>query len=607
MEKILEKEIERILVDLGAKDLKVVVSPSAYLDKGDYSTNVAMAHSKELGKNPMDLAEEIKKELGNKDRIKSEELVHISKIEVVKPGYINFFFSPEYFAKNLIWTSDVQMRENGVFEGKKFIVEHTQPNPFKEFHIGHLMNNTIGESVARIVRKNGAEVQTATYHGDVGLHIAKAVWAIKNGVDFKDAYATGHKAYEEDEGVKKEIIEINKKIYEESDGEISKLYEEGRGKSLEFFEEMYKRLDSEFNFHFYESEAGEIGGELVRENIVTVFEEGDPVRNNESGSESVSNGTKNAPIIFKGENFEPKTHTRVFLNSEGLPTYEAKELGLAQIKRDWFKYDTSITLTANEQDSFFKVVEVAIGEVFPELKGKLHHLSHGLLKLPTGKMSSRDGNIISAIDLINQVKEKVLEKMKDSDMARSTLATKNRGISDSVTLPRTVLDNETVAEIVAIGAIKYTILRQAIGGDIIFDFDKSISFEGDSGPYLQYSVVRANSILKKAIFQGLPLESKGSPWNVSVGIPEGWETTNLERLIERFGGVVEKAGREYAPHHIVTYLTDLAGAFNSFYASHKIIDEGDNTSPYRLAITKAFAETMTNGLNILGIKVPEKM
>ncbi len=590
MEKILEKEIERILIDLGAKDLKVVVSVSAYFNKGDYSTNVAMAHSKELGKNPMDLAEEIKKELESVDKMISKELSNISKIEVVKPGYINFFFTPEYFAKNLTWTSAVQVGENGVFEGKKFIVEHTQPNPFKEFHIGHLMNNTIGESVARIVRKNGAEVQTATYHGDVGLHIAKAVWAIKNGVDFKDAYATGHKAYENDDDLnnfaKKEIIEINKKIYEESDTEVSKIYEEGRAKSLEFFEEMYKRLDSEFNFHFYESQAGEIGGELVRENIGTVFEKGDPVRNNESGGESVSSGTGNAPIIFKGENFEPKTHTRVFLNSEGLPTYEAKELGLAQIKRDWFKYDSSITITANEQDSFFKVVEVAIGEVFPELKGKLHHLSHGLLKLPTGKMSSRYGNIISAESLIDQVKQKVLAKSSKDSIARSSEA----GFREKV-------DDITI-EIIAIGAIKYTILRQAIGGDIIFDFDKSISFEGDSGPYLQYSVVRANSVLQKADMSKRLFDMK---------VPEGWETTNIERLLERFGSVVKKAGREYAPHHIVTYLTDLASEFNSFYASHKIIDEGDNTSPYRVVITKAFAEIMTEGLRLLGIKIPERM
>ncbi len=545
MKEGLQNEINAILKDFGVQNPKAILTPAVYLDKGDYSTNAAMAYAKELGKNPMELAEEIKSKLDAKN---------FSKVEVAAPGFINFFFTPEYFANSL--TSEIK---NNIFAGKKFFIEHTQPNPFKEFHIGHLMNNSIGESVARVVKENGAEVQTATYHGDKGLHVAKAVWAIRNGTPLKEAYATGHKAFEEDEKAKSEIAEINKKIYEESDIDLNEIYEKGRGESLSFFDDMYKRLGSEFDYHFFESESGEVGKELVLENLGKVFEEG------EEGA-----------IIFRGENFEPKTHTRVFLNKDKLPTYEAKELGLAEVKKDFFAYDTSITITANEQDSFFKVVEVAIGEVFPELKGKLHHLSHGLLKLPTGKMSSREGNIISAEDLINQVKEKVLEKMKDGEVPEE--------------------EKDSISEAIALGAIKYTILRSAIGGDIIFDFDKSISFEGDSGPYLQYAIVRANSILKKA-----------SPMTVIGELPEGWQTTNLERLLERYGNVVEKAGVEYAPHDITTYLTELAGEFNSFYASHKIIDDTDPTSPYKLALTDAFVKVMTNGLGLLAIKVPSQM
>ncbi|HEY0221151.1 MAG TPA: arginine--tRNA ligase, partial [Candidatus Paceibacterota bacterium] len=386
------------------------------------------------------------------------------------------------------------------------------------------------------------------------------VWAIKNGVALKDAYAHGNKEYEENEKAKEEILEINKKIYDERDEEINKILEESRKESLEQFESIYKRLDSKFDYHFYESESGEVGKELVEENIGKVFEKG------EKGA-----------VIFQGENFEPKTHTRVFLNSEGLPTYEAKELGLAQIKKDWLNYDKSITVTGNEQDSFFQVVEVAIGEVFPELKGKLMHLSHGMLKLPSGKMSSRTGSVIRADDLIEQVKDKVLEKIKD------------REFNDK--------EKDSISEIIAIGAIKYSILRQAIGGDIVFDFDKSVSFEGDSGPYLQYATVRASSILEK---------SKGVV-EISEEIPVDWQTTNLERLLERFGSIVEKSGREYSPHYLVTYLTELASEFNRFYAEHKIIDENDQTSGYRLAITEAFVNVMTKGLHLLAIKVPEKM
>lgn len=559
MDKILQKEIEKILIDLGAKDLNVTVTPAQYLDKGDYTTSVAMSHGRELEKSPMDLAEEIKNELLATEKIRSKEISYISKIEVVKPGFINFFLRPEYF-------SDSLTRENkvSIFENQKFFIEHTQPNPFKTFHIGHLMNNAIGESIARLVKANGGEVQTATYHGDKGLHVAKAVWALLRGLDLKDAYAHGHKAFLEDEKSKTEIVEINKKIYEESDIEINEIYEQGRGQSLASFEEMYKKLDSNFDFHFFESESGEVGTELVKENTPGVFSKGDP-----EGKITSNGASEGVPIVFHAEKYDKTLHTRVFLNKEGLPTYEAKELGLAQIKKDFFDYDRSITITGNEQDSFFKVVEVAIGEVFPELKGRLKHLSHGMLKLPTGKMSSREGNIISAEELINKVKKKVKEK----------------------------IDDEEISEIIAIGAIKYSILRQAIGGDIIFDFDKSISFEGDSGPYLQYATVRANSILNKA----------NGVLGVDNNLPEAWQTTNLERKIDKYNSVVSRAGFEYSPNYLTTYLTELASEFNSFYASNKIVDETDKTSGYKLAMTRAFSEVMTSGLYLLGIKVPNKM
>lgn len=554
------KKIEEFLKERGVENPKVALTPSVYLEKGDYSTNVAMVYAKQLGVKPLELAGEIKNKLGE-----------IAIVAV--PGFINFSFDKEYFGnvvKEIISNGNQFGKSEHAKEFKIFI-EHTQPNPFKEFHIGHLMNNAIGESVTRIVKAHGAETKVASYHGDVGLHVAKAVWGIlKEPDNFMSAYARGHKAYEEDEAAKQEINEINKKIYDKSDEEINKIYDDGREKSLSFFDEIYKKLDSHFDYHFYESQSGEMGKQLVEENIPKVFEESE------------------GAVIFRGENFEPKTHTRVFLNKDRLPTYEAKEVGLAKMKKDSWSYDASITITANEQDSFFNVVEVAIGEVFPDLKGKLKHLSHGLLKLPSGKMSSRTGTIISAESLINQVKEKVIDKIKNPSLPE---------YSEKLVKGYSEKELEDISEIVSIGAIKYSVLHQAIGGDIVFDFDKSISFEGDSGPYLQYSAVRAQSLLKKA--EGVV--------SVSKNLPENWETTNLERLLERFPEVLARAGQEYAPHFIATYLIELAGEFNSFYAHHKIIDEGDITSPYRLALTQAFHQVMLSGLDLLGIKVPEKM
>jgi arginyl-tRNA synthetase len=556
----LVQKIKEILIELGVKEPKVVLDYPSYIELGDFTTNVAMVYSKELGMKPMDLAKKITTHL----QVVKDRPLLVKEIKVLPPGFINFFISQEYFAENL------EKRTYGsLLSAQKIIFEHSQPNPFKAFHIGHLMSNNIGEAVSRILKANGAQVKVVSYNGDVGIHIAKAVWAMKKDMTLEEAYAFGNKAYETDNEVKQEIIEINKKIYDESDPVISKIYEKGRRQSFSAFDELYKRLDTQFDFQFYESQSALVGKELVEENIGKIFEKG------EGGA-----------IIFKGENFEPTTHTRVFINSDGLPTYEAKELGLAKLKKDYFDFDRSTTVTANEQDSFFNVVQVAIGEVFPDLKGKLFHLSHGLLKLPSGKMSSREGNIISAEDMIREVKEKVTDKIKDRELNHKEI--------------------DEISEIVALGAIRYSILRQAIGGDIIFDFDRSISFEGDSGPYLQYATVRAKSILSKV----LPMSDIGGNGHLEAeppNVPNEWMTTNLERILERFSSVVERAGKEFAPNHLVTYLIELAGEFNSFYAKEKIIDENDPASSYKLYMTKCFVDVMTEGLSLLAIKIPEKM
>ena len=520
----INKLINEALLSLGIEAGDFIVEHSQDLKMGDYSTNVAIKY-----KHKEEILDFLNKNKPNE----------VEKIELAGPGFINFYLSRDFFKNSLkeIIEKKEKFGKTEVLKGKKFFIEHTQPNPFKEFHIGHLMNNIIGETVSRIVKANGAEVKVASYHGDVGIHVAKAIWGMLKG-EKNNPYAFGNKAFEEDETAKKEIQEINKKVYERTDEKINGLYDSGRKESLEQFENIYKRLDSEFDFAFYESESGVVGKELVLKNIGKVFEESE------------------GAVVFKGEKYG--VHTRVFLNSDRLPTYEAKEVGLAEIKKNLFSYYKSITVSANEQDAFFQVTEVAIGEVFPELKGKLLHLSTGMLKLPSGKMSSRTGTIISAEDLISEVKEKVKGE-----------------------------------ESVAIGAIKYMILRQSIGHDIIFDFEKSVSTEGDSGVYLQYAHARASSLLEKAGKKG---DLQG----------ESGEVRQIERLLYRFPEIVEAAAKEYAPNHLVTYLTELASSFNNFYAHEPVISESPE-SGYRLAIVEAFKNVMKNGLQILGIPQPEKM
>lgn len=487
------------------------------LKMGDYSTNVAIKYGHK---------EELVRYIALN---KSDE---IGKVELAGPGFINFYLSKEFFRKSLgeIIEKGENFGKNQNLKGEKTMVEYTDPNPFKEFHIGHLMSNAIGEAVSRIIEWSGSEVKRANYEGDVGLHIAKALW--------KGNYTLGSRAYDEDPQAKIEIQEINKKIYEQSDPELNRRYENGKKESLQKFEEIYKRLGTKFDYYFFESETGKIGTKIVEENIGKVFEKSE------------------GAVVFKG------SHTRVFINSQGLPTYEAKDLGNAKNKYDKYQYTKSIVVTGNEIKDYFKIVLEAMSQIFPELAHKTKHLPHGMLRLPTGKMSSRTGDVITAEELIDEVK------------------TKTKG-------------NEPVA----IGAIKYMILRQAIGNDIVFDLEKSVSTEGDSGVYLQYAHARANSVFEKATSQGLTLNTNSQGQTL---------TREIEKLLYRFPEIVERAGAEYAPHCITTYLTELAASFNNFYAHEQVIGDSPE-SAYRLAIVQAFKIVMKNGLNILGIPAPERM
>ncbi len=547
------------------------VEHPADLKMGDYSTNVAMVFAKESKTNPRELAEKMVEEV-NKNL--PEE---IEKIEVAGAGFINFYLSKKFFVNSLNEIlEDEKFGKNNSKDGEIIMVEYTDPNPFKPFHIGHLMSNAIGESLARLVEYSGAETIRANYQGDVGLHVAKAIYGIlKKGMPdasksvneqaeyIGECYSFASNLYEEDEEIKKEINKLNKQIYEKSDQSINEIYLWGRVVTLEAFETIYKVLGTKFKHYFFESDMAERGKEIVNKNLgengAKVFEE--------------SNGA----IVFHGEQHDPKLHTRVFINSEGLPTYETKEIGLTVTKFEKENPDTSIVITAIEQGEYMRVVAKAISLIHPEYESRMKHITHGMLRFATGKMSSRKGNIITGESLIKDVSDSILEKVKDRDWDNN--------------------DKQKVANSVGVGALKFSILRQAIGGDIIYDFEKSISFEGDSGPYLQYSFARANSILEKAKRENI---------EYSINTKKE-EILEIEKILYKFPEIVSRAQDEYAPHYITHYLIELAHNFNNFYGNNQIVNNGDSESPYKLALTKAFTRIMQNGLYLLGIESPERM
>lgn len=547
METRIREIVAKALEGAGAPATTFAVEWPTDATHGDYAVNAALAAAKALGKNPREVGEMLA------EALRSELEEDAAHVEVAGPGFVNVRASQSAISRMLEDASSSQWGKGGANDGQRVIVEYSCPNPFKEMHIGHLMSTVIGESFSRLIENSGAHVVRDSYGGDVGPHIAKALWALQkegnkepmSATEVGEAYARGARAYEESETAKAEIDALNQEIYKGEDRELMELWTRGREVSLEAFREVYKVLGTHFDYFFFESETAPIGMEVVKDGLAKgVFEESE------------------GAVIYRGE--KKGLHTLVFVTSRGTPTYETKDIGLAFLKEQKIESDQSFIVTAAEQIGHFNVFLAALEDIAPLVAKKTKHIPHGFLRLVEGKMSSREGTIISAESLLKDVIEKAREKNEDP----------------------------VVAEQVGVGALKYMILRQAPGSDIIFDFDRSLSLEGDSGPYLQYAYVRAKSVLSTAGKEGSFAEAPSEPYL-------------LARMLTRFPAVALRAEEERAPQHIATYLTQLAGEWNSFYAKEKII--GGEYEAYKLALARAFANTMERGLWLLGIPAPERM
>ncbi len=574
--------IKDALKNLNIEIKEIDLEHPADLKMGDYSTNVAMAIARNIKNNPKELAQKIVKEILRLNLDKN-----IEKVEVAGTGFINFYLSRKFFAGSIeeILNKGYDVGKNNFLADKKIMIEYTDPNPFKPFHIGHLMTNAIGESVARILEHSGAGVSRANYQGDVGLHVAKAIYGLLDNDKLQSktgsinlqasnigcAYVFGAEVYENDPKAKEEINKINKKLYNKTDKKINGIYDWGFKVTMKAFENLYKILGTKFDFYFLESQMASIGERIVKDNLDKVIDS--------PQSKMIFEKSDNA-IVFRAEKYDPKLHTRVFITSEGLPTYETKELGLTEEK---FKTDPdinlSIVVTANEQMDYMRVVEKAISLIdSPHYKNvKMKHITHGMMRFASGKMGSRKGNVVTGESLLNDVRDAILEKMTDREFEN--------------------VEREKIASDVSVSAIKYSILKQSIGGDIIYDSESSISFEGDSGPYLQYSYARANSVLVKAQKENILPDPHAFPS----------EIFEVEKLLYKFSEIVSRSAKEYEPHYIANYLIEVARAFNNFYGNTIIVNKEDKTSAYKVALTYAFTFVMKTGLHLLGIVAPEKM
>jgi arginyl-tRNA synthetase len=562
--------IKKAVMDLGISENDIPAFTLEHPDEmshGDFATNIALMLAKPLKKNPKELADKIC------EKINQTKIEEIEKVEVAGPGFINFYLSPKYFASSL--AEILNKQENYGKKTKSFwskflskkgeqkvIVEYSSPNIAKPFTVGHLRSTIIGDAVANILEFSGHKVIRDNHLGDWGTQFGKLIVALKKWSsieaieksdkpikDLVDLYVRFHDEAEKDKTLEDEGRAWFTKL-EKGDKEAREIWQKCVNLSLKEFERIYKVLNIKFDTthgeSFYEDKMADV--------IVDVKKAG------------IARESEGAYLIFfESEKYPPL----MLLKTDGSSLYALRDLATDKWRKKEYGQNTIIINEVGmEQELQFKQLFEAEKLLGYAKEGERVHVAHGLYRFKEGKMSTRKGNVIWLDDVLNEAIE------------------------------RAGLINKETAEMVAIGALKFNDLKREAKGDINFDWDEILNLKGDSGPYLQYACVRAKSILEKAKKEGI---------KAKINLSGSVMPTELSKMLIRFPEIVERAGREYAPHYLATYLTTLASAFSSFYAQETVVDKNDINSPYKVALSEAFLFVMKSGLNLLGIKVPEKM
>lgn len=582
MKERIETIIKEALSALGVEASNIVLEHPADIAHGDYATNVALVYCKIAGVSPRDLAEKIVA------KIRETNVTEIKSVEIAGPGFVNFFIKDEVIREE---NNKEKSFLKTKYTGQNILVEHSSPNLFKPFSIGHLMNNFVGEFIARATKIGGGNVKAMTFPSDVSLGVAKALFIIErdikeNKIDlsyFKngdeddvvkylgEAYVRGVKECEENEDSLNKAKKVLDKIYNLKDDDFYDLVNVTRSRNENHFKMILKELGSDIDAFVYEREAGAEGSRIVKENIGKVFTE-----------------SEGAVVYVPGEE-RKDINTSVFINSQGYPTYEAKDLGLMSIKLtpklsaygiNHFSPDVSLFVTDHEQASHFKVVFDAaekLGNDWKEWVSKSRHVSHGRMTFKGQKMSSRLGGVPLALEVIETVREEVRERAGEK-IAHLNVEEKNKLEKD-----------------VALSALRIAVLRSRPGININFDPETSLSFEGDSGPYLLYTHARCASLLEKGYKRGDRPAFKSIP------------VTTLERELAQYELVLTESIENLAPQKLVTYLFEVAQLFNGFYGNIQVLTDDKETSGHYLAVVRRVKAVLREGLWVLGIQAPDKM
>lgn len=561
--KIFENTIKKLYNEKETKKVEVSVATNEKF--GDFQTNFAMMNSKIIGKNPRVIAQEVLDNL--------EENNVIEKLEIAGPGFINIFLKSEYLGELLKKSRTEEYDFSFLNREGDVIIDYSSPNIAKRMHIGHLRSTIIGDSIRRIYKYLGYHIVADNHIGDWGTQFGKLIIGYRRWLN-KEAYKENpieelERVYvefsklSETEPELEEEARLELKKLQDGDAENFALWKEFIKVSLDEYDKLYKRLGVHFDTYYGESFYHPIMQGVVEELVekkLAVEDDG-------------------AKVVFFPE--EDNLFPCIVQKKDGAFLYSTSDIATIKFRRETYNINKLIYLTDERQQDhfkqFFRITDMLGWNV------EKHHIWFGIMRFADGVFSTRKGNVIRLEQLLDEGKKRAYEIVQE----------KNPSLSEE--------EKDKIAEIVGVGAIKYADLSQNRQSPIIFEWDKILTFEGNTAPYLQYSYARIQSILRKAESEG-----KNVDYSKEIKIEDKLERA-LADHITAFPMAVLKASETFKPNIIADYLFELSKKFNSFYNSCPILNQEDEILYSRALIAKITGETIKDGLSLLGIKTLERM
>ena len=595
MEQILKNKVAEAILHLYGKEIdksQIQIQKTRKEFEGDY-TIVIFPISALSGKNPKETGEEIGEYL-------KKNMDEVAQVNLVK-GFLNLIFDRPYWLRRfqeINLTPDYGIKKPGK-DPKTILVEYSSPNTNKPLHLGHIRNNLIGFSLANILKANGHKVVKVNIVNDRGIHICKSMLAWEKWGKNETPESSGKKGdhlvgeyyVKFEREYKKEVEELVAKgldvessrntapliqeaqemlrKWEAHDKEVIFLWKRMNSWVDKGFDETYKALGVDFDKIYYESETYKLGRSIVLEWL-------------EKGLlDKKDDGSVWVDLTRDG------LDNKLLLRSDSTSVYITQDVGTAVQRYDEYHFNNQIYVVGNEQNYHFMVLKLILERLNYKWAKDIYHLSYGMVELPEGKMKSREGKVVDADDLIREMIDTAREMSKELGKLENY----------------TEDQKEEIFRKIGLGALKYFILKVDPRKNMIFDPAESIDFNGNTGPFIQYTYARIQSVLRKACEEGTGIPEKFLP----VFNPNQKEI-EIVKLLDRFPGIIIEAGESYSPALLANYCYELVKEYNQFYHDFPILKEEDvNTRDFRILLSKMTGKVIGKGMELLGIEVPKRM